>query len=162
MTGAERKQKIESYGQAPELLEEALKQFPKEMWQFKPAADRWSIHEILVHLADAEVNGYIRARRFVAEPGQSVMAYDQDVWARKLNYHDQSADDALQIFCLLRKSTYNLLRALPDAAWTHTIQHPEYGTMTFDRWLELYERHTPNHIAQMQKNFDAWKVTQKK
>lgn len=161
MTGAERKQKIESYGQAPEMLEEALKQFPKEMWQFKPAPDRWSVHEILVHLADSEANSYIRARRFVAEPGQTVMAYDQDAWAKKLDYHAQSTDEAIALFRALRKSTYNFIRALPDAAWSHTVQHPESGTMTFDRWLDIYDRHTPGHIAQMQKNLEAWKAQKK-
>jgi len=162
MTGAERKQKIETYGQAPEMLEEALKQFPKEMWQFKPAPDRWSIHEIIIHLADSEVSSYVRARRFIAEPGQSVMAYDQSAWASKLDYHSQSTDEAIALFRLLRKSTYKLIRSLPDAAWSHTVQHPEHGTMTFDRWLDIYDRHIPGHISQMQKNLEAWKASQKK
>ena len=160
MTAEERREKIETYGRAPELLDEALKQFPPAMWQFKPAPDRWSIHEIIVHLADSEANSYVRARRLIAEPGQPVMAYDQDVWAQKLNYHAQSTKEVLELFRWLRKTTYQLIRALPESAWSNSAVHPEYGTYTFERWLDIYERHTAGHIAQMRKNYEAWKAEQ--
>lgn len=60
MAPSERHSKIIAYGQAYELLSAALKQFPREMWQYKPGPERWSIHEIMVHLADSEANSYIR------------------------------------------------------------------------------------------------------
>jgi hypothetical protein len=160
MTSAERKEKIESYGRAPEMLEAALKEFPRAMWQFKPAPDRWSIHEIIIHLADSEANSYVRARRLIAEPGKDVMAYDQDIWTAKLNYHAQSTEDAVELFRWLRKTTYDLIRALPDSVWTHTAAHPEYGSYGFERWLDIYERHTAGHIAQMRQNYEAWKAQQ--
>lgn len=156
-----RNAKIEAYGDGPRLLAEAVKKFPREMWQFKPAPNRWSIHEILVHLADSETNAYARARRFIAEPGNSVMGYDQDVWAQKLDYHSQSTDDALALIALVRKMTYALIRNLPEAAWSAKCLHPEHANYTFDRWLEIYANHIPGHIAQMQKNYDAW-LAQKK
>ena len=68
MTNEERAQKINSYGKAYETLVEALKQFPKEMWQFKPS-DGWSIHEIVgldlqadggTHVANTSEVGRIR------------------------------------------------------------------------------------------------------
>jgi len=39
------------------------------MWQYRPAPDRWTIHEIVVHIADSEANSYIRCRRCLAEKG---------------------------------------------------------------------------------------------
>ncbi len=45
----ERQSKIKAYGAAYQTLVEGLKRFPKEMWQFRPAPDRWTIHEIIVH-----------------------------------------------------------------------------------------------------------------
>jgi uncharacterized damage-inducible protein DinB len=56
MNSKERHSKIAAYGAAHDLLMGALKQFPKEMWQYKPGPERWSIHEIIVHLADSEAN----------------------------------------------------------------------------------------------------------
>lgn len=160
-TASDRKSKVKLYGDGPRLLAEAVKKFPREMWQFKPSPNRWSIHEILVHLADSESNAYLRARLFVAQPGNPVMAYDQDVWAQKLNYHAHSTEDAIALITLVRKMTYALIRDLPEAAWSAKCTHPEHANYTFDRWLEIYAGHIPGHIAQMQKNYDAW-LAQKK
>lgn len=158
MTHEERQKKIESYGKAHEQLVAALKEFPREMWQWKPAPNRWSIHEIVVHLADSEANSFVRCRFFIAQPGQPVMPYDQDAWAQKLNYHAQSTEDALELFKWLRLTSYRLIKDLPESAWGSKLQHPEHGDYTFDRWLDIYERHTAGHIAQMGKNFEAWKA----
>ena len=157
MTHTERLAKIESYGRAHELLVEALKRFPREMWKFKPAPDRWSVHEIVVHIADSEANSFVRCRRCIAESGKSVMAYDEMQWAQTLRYADQSTEDALEVFKWLRRATYKLIRSLPESVWSNTIEHPENGTMTLDRWLGIYERHIPEHVAQMQENYRDWK-----
>ena len=74
MNHAERLQTIESYSQAYDKLIGALSHFPREMWQYRPALDRWTIHEIIVHIADSEANSYVRCRRLIAEPGSTVMA----------------------------------------------------------------------------------------
>ncbi len=160
MTAEERRKRIKEYGQGPALLARALRRFPRKMWKFKPAPNRWSIHEILVHLADSETNAYLRARRFLAEPGQNVLAYDQDVWAQKLDYHRQDTRDALALVRLVRKLTYALLRRAPDAAWEARCTHPEHPDYSFERWLEIYSGHIPGHIRQMEKNFAAWKARQ--
>lgn len=151
---------LEAYGKAHAQILDALKQYPKEMWQFKPSPSSWSIHEIIVHLADAEANGFIRCRRLIAESGKAVFGYDQDAWAYHLHYHDQNTDDSLELFKLFRQITYYLLKSLPDAVWSNTIEHSERGTMNLDNWLELYFNHVPLHLRQMQDNYEAWKHTQ--
>jgi|SRR5579859_699618 len=156
MTGEERQAKIESYGQAHHELVTALGQFPAAMWQFKPDADRWSIHETVVHIADSEANSYIRCRRLIAEPGQAVLAYDENRWATALDYHAQSTDGALELFKWLRRQSYLLIRNQPAAVWAQTVLHPENGTMTLDDWLDVYERHVREHVAQMQAVYATW------
>lgn len=156
MTATERQQKIESYGSAHAKLVEALQQFPQEMWQFRTAPEDWTIHEIIVHIADSEVNSYIRCRRFVAEPEKSLMAYNEERWAKALDYHSQSTDDALALFKWLRGNTYSLIKSLPESTWTNSVHHPENGAMTLDDWLDVYDRHVPEHIQQMQRVYQAW------
>jgi uncharacterized damage-inducible protein DinB len=160
MTPDERKQKIISYGAANQQLVEALTKYPKKMWKYKPGPERWSIHEIILHLADSETNSYIRCRRCVAESGKSVMAYDEEQWAISLHYHDQSAEDALELFKLLRQMSCNLIETLPASAWSNTINHPEGGIMTLDDWLNIYVNHIAGHIQQMQATHDAWVAEQ--
>ena len=157
MTPAERKQKIESYGKAYDTLTEALTRFPKEMWAFKPK-DGWSIHEILVHIADSEANSFVRCRQLIAEPGSAVLGYDEGQWANALHYTEQNADEAMELFKWLRRASYNLIKSEPDSVAANTVDHSENGIMTFDDWLNVYERHIPEHVEQMQKVYSEWKA----
>lgn len=157
MNRMERDEKIEQYGRGFDLLLETLNAIPREAWKFKPAPDAWSIHEAIVHLADSEGNSALRARLLAAEPGRTLMAYDQDRWAVALNYHDQDVDDALQVTKYVRLTTYKWLKTLPDAVFTHTVNHPEYKEpYSFEKWLDIYAGHIPAHIEQIKANYQAW------
>jgi hypothetical protein len=156
VTPEERKQTLEKYGKGYELLAEGIKKFPREMWTFRPK-EGWSIHEIIVHITDSEANSYARGRRFIAEPGSTVMGYDENGWAVALKYLDQNPDEALELFRLLRASTYDLVKTLPDEVWTHTVTHTESGPMGMERWLQIYADHITNHLNQMQGVYDEWK-----
>ena len=160
MTNRERARKIESYGNAYSILTNALKQFPEEMWQFRDSHGCWSIHEHIVHITDSEANSYIRCRRFVAEPGKTLAGYDENRWAESLKYHDQDTEDALELFRVLRQSSYALIKTLPEQAWSNTAIHSEDGDMSLDDWLDVYETHIPEHIQYMRENYDSW-VSQK-
>ncbi len=124
MNSGMRRQQLESFGRAPALLSVALRQFPKKMWLYKPSADRWSIHEIILHLADSEASAYVRCRRFIAEPGSPVLKFDGARWAGTLGYFHQSTREALEIIRRLRRMTYQLLVSLPEPVWEHTVEHP--------------------------------------
>jgi hypothetical protein len=156
MNVEERARKIESYGRAYEQLVEAVDWFPREMWGFRPSPDQWTIHEIIIHITDSEANSYARCRRLIAEPGESVMAYDEMQWARALDYPAQSTEDAVELFKWLRRTSYNLIKNQPEAVWANTIYHPESGTMTMDDWLDVYERHVREHVAQMYGVYHQW------
>ncbi len=158
MNHEQRQRKIESYGAAYTQLAEGLNRFPREMWQFRSADDPWSIHDIVIHITDSEANSYARCRRCIAEPGLNVMAYDENVWATALGYPEQDTAVALELFKWLRRSSYELIRNLPDAVWERTIEHPENGTMTLDDWLDTYERHIPDHLQQMERIYEAWQA----
>ena len=158
MDKVERDEKIELYGRGYELLTEALKDIPREMWKFKPAPAEWSVHEVLIHLADSETNAALRARMLMVEPGRTLMAYDQDKWAVELEYHDQSIEDALETVRLVRKTTYELLKKQADEVFEHTAKHPEYDEpYTFEKWLRIYAGHIPGHIEQIRNNYKVWR-----
>jgi len=56
----------------------------------------------------------------------------------------------------LRLTSYQLIKDLPEAVWSNTVRHIENAVMTMDDWLDIYERHIPDHIAQMQAICDDW------
>ena len=80
MTRDEKRQKLESFGRGPALLSAALRKFPKKMWIYRPSPDRWSIHEIIQHLADREAIGYVQYRGFIAEPGSRALEFNASRW----------------------------------------------------------------------------------
>lgn len=158
MNEAERSRKVEEYGRGPDLLMEALAGIPREAWSFQPGRDDWSVHEILVHMGDSESMGALRLRKLVVEPGSTLMPYEEAKWAKVLDYLKQDADDSVQIIKYARHSTYRLLKTLPAEVYGNSIRHPEQSEpYTVDRWLEIYSRHIPDHIEQMNRAYEAWK-----
>jgi uncharacterized damage-inducible protein DinB len=158
MDKKDRDQLIEKYRTAFDEFTDALKLIPKEARLFKPAPKEWSVHQVIVHLADSETNSYLRARRLVAEPGQPIMGYDQDVWADKLDYHNTDTEEALEVTRLVRKLTYDLLIRLPETVWNNTAVHPEYSEpYSFEKWLRIYADHPREHAGQITENYRLWK-----
>lgn len=154
----DRLRKIALYGQGCDLLDDALSETPLEMWQFKPSKKAWSVHEVLVHLADSETNSFLRVRKALAEPGEPIMGYDQDKWAVTLDYHARSTDDARALLRMVRSMTYQLIAGLPESAWSNTYFHPEPGRQVrLDEWLAVYAAHIPGHIDQIRGNVTAWR-----
>ena len=88
---------LESFGRGPALLCSALSPLPKKMWVYQPSSGRWSIHEIILHLADREVNSYFSFRRLIAEPHHELADFDAAQWAGSLGYFHQSTREALEI-----------------------------------------------------------------
>jgi len=152
----ERLQMLESFGRAPALLSIVLRQLPKKMWLYKPAPERWSIHEIIVHLADSEASSYVRCRHLIAEPAKTVAEFDPALWAGTLGYFHQSTREALEIIRRLRKMTYHLLVTLPEPVWLHQLDHPTEGAISLEKWIERQERHIPHHIEQVKHNYEVW------
>ena len=151
-----RKQMIELYGKGFEQLTDALQKSPKEMWRYKPSPDSWSIHEILIHIADSEANAFVKCRKLIAQPGKPVNNYDQDIWSEALHYSEQSIEDALELFKWLRRNTYTLLQKIPDDIWHNASGNTENGIVTLNDWLEIYANHIPDHIKQMKRNYASW------
>lgn len=154
-----RQQIVELFGQGPTLLSDTLRRCPKKMWLYRPAPPQWSIHEIILHLADSEAYGYICCRQFIAEPGSGIAEYDASAWAASLGYFHQSTREALSMVARLRHMTHQILRFVPGSVWAHTMLVPKKGTITLDRWLELQAHHIPHHIEQIERNWDDWAKT---
>ena len=163
MNREEINEKIEQYGHGFSLLSAVLAEVPREAWLYRPAPNEWSVHEIIVHMADSESMSALRARKLIVEPGSMLMGYDEADWADALNYKKQSVEDALEIIRLARQSTYELLKRQPDEVFTHSVVHPEYpdAPYTFEQWLNIYARHIPDHIDQLKRSYQAWADSQK-
>ena len=117
----------------------------------KPAPGKWSVAEIIAHLADVEmVIGY-RLRKILEAKGTAIEAYDQDVWAGFSNYEAIPLDESLQKQAVLRASNLRLLRSLKPEQWQSYGMHAERGRETLQRVAEMTAGHDLNHLAQIEK-----------
>lgn len=140
---------VDRYEKGVEVFAQALRGVPAEILDKSPAPGKWSIRQIAVHLADSETVGVARFRTIAAQPGSILKAYDQEAWAQKLAYTQQSPEQALELFSLLRKTTAAMLRALPESAWKNTGRHEESGEVVLDKFVEHYCDHVDNHSRQI-------------
>lgn len=114
-----------------------------------PALGKWSVRDILSHLADAEIPFAFRLRQTVAEAHHVMQPWDQELWA--LHYGTVSAHDALSMFTALRLSDVQFVRAVGHSAMEKVVTHPERGQMTFRTIVETMGGHDINHIRQIEK-----------
>ena len=156
-----RTQRLQEYKDGYSRLQTALANLPPAMWHYKPAEAEWSVHEILLHLADSEVHAYLRCRTILAEPGAILMSYDEHQWSVALNYANQDAHEALTLIALMRRLTGSLLDKMPVALWSQSGIHSKSGPMTLDDWLETYTEHMAVHIAQLATRYRLWQAAQK-
>jgi hypothetical protein len=147
---------LRSFGYGPHLLKAALRELPKKMWCYRSRQDRWSIHDLIVHLAESEANLYLCSRQFIAEPGSAMIEFDSRRGDRSLVDFHQSARESLRIISYLRKATYLLLCTLPDHVWDNVATSPQGGSITLHRWMVVQRGHIPNRINQMQNIYSDW------
>lgn len=152
---------LASYFDGYDDLQDALRDMPIEMWDFKPGPDKWSVREIIIHLLDSEVNSYVRFRKIIAENGSAVTPYNQDMWAKNLNYSVQSIDTSLELFKYLRLINFTLFKDVPEAAWNNYMMHPERGKISLYELLQETTEHVGVHIKQMKRNYENWQKFKK-
>ena len=113
-----------------------------------PAPGKWSIREILCHLADCEGVFAFRIRQTLAEPDHVIQPFDQDHWAR--TYAAYTAQAALDTFTAVRHWNLALIQSLPSEAFSRAVTHPERGTMTLQTVVETMGGHDLNHLKQIE------------
>jgi DinB superfamily len=149
-------QLIQSYAAGPDRLETAVRDISEDEMRFTPGPEHWSIHENVVHLADAEIVHAARIRYVIAEPNATLTAFDQTRWARALDYHLQSRPGALALFRAIIDSTAEVLRRAPGEAWEHVGLHTEAGRLTLEQLVEEYADHVPYHLRTIAKRRDQF------
>jgi hypothetical protein len=110
---------------------------------------KWSINEVVGHLADAElVNGY-RIRLVLAQPGSTLHGYDQDLWARELGYRDTPLAASMAQLAGLRESNLRLLRRTPPEHLERFGLHTERGSESVRHIVRLTAGHDLVHRRQI-------------
>jgi hypothetical protein len=110
----------------------------------------WSPRQIAGHLLDSEITFSSRLRTAISQPGAGVAPFAQDALARSIPYATVDLDFILRAFVALRVANVEILRALPPDGWCLTIEHPALGTQTLEEVVNVFTRHVPDHLADIE------------
>src|SRR5437763_10516836 len=136
---------LERFRRGPELLATVLTGAAGEEVDFATEPGKWTIRQIMAHLADAELVGAHRLRLVIAEDNPTLTAFDQDAWTRNLDYARRKPTQSLETFRRLRAENYELLKDLPESAFDRAGMHTESGRRTLRSLLEGYADHAESH-----------------
>jgi uncharacterized damage-inducible protein DinB len=107
----------------------------------------WTPRQVVHHLADAHVNGFVRFKLALTEDLPPIKTYEETLWAETTDGRDASVEISLRLLAALHQRWMLLLDSLSDAQLGRAFRHPQRGLMTIDNAIQLYAWHGIHHTA---------------
>jgi hypothetical protein len=142
----------------PELvpwLEARLRDVPEARLRRPEAAGKWSVVEVLQHLADTEMVYGVRGRLVLSEPEPPIQGFDQDRWAALFRYGDADPARAMAQLAALRGANLAVWRSLGPAELAREGLHTERGPESLELMLRLMAAHDLVHRRQIERILSA-------
>ena len=140
---------IEVIESTPAHLAQLTSRLTPAQLDHSPAPGKWSVREIVAHLADCELVFGYRLRQTLADHHPTIQPFDQARWAERYANHDFAS--ALRLFDAARAWNLILIPATTPADRLRPTTHPERGTMTFWTLVETMAGHDINHLQQLER-----------
>ena len=142
---------LELQEQTAAILAGLLASASDQQLRTRPSPGKWSIAEILAHLADDEISSAWRYRQMVEHNGIELAGFDQELWARMGDYGSRTQQESLELFRLLRKANLQFLRKLTPEQWECFGIHAERGRITVRSLAAHMAGHDANHVEQIRR-----------
>lgn len=141
---------IEVMASTPDRIRKLIRGLSEKQLSQKPAPGKWSIKEIIAHLADGEVILGSRYRFIAAHDRPPLPGYDQDAFAEKLGPLNAKGIDLLDDFSMARAVNLGLLERLPEGALDRIGLHAERGEESIRTLVTMYAGHDRIHAGQIE------------
>jgi hypothetical protein len=141
---------VTSMAEAPDRLRRLVRGLTEKQLGRRPAPGKWSIREIVAHLADNEVVLGSRYRFIAAMDRPPLPGFDQDAFVSNLGVQNAATSDLLDDFAMARAVNIGLLERVGDAAWERVGVHAERGEESLGYLVTMYAGHDRVHIAQIE------------
>ena len=135
---------------SPKTIAGLVKGAAKKKMAVRPQPDKWSVTEILAHLADVELVQGFRMRLILGAEGIAIQGFDQDAWADYSDYAQHDPELSLEAYLVTRERNVRLLRSLSPEMLQRYGMHSERGRETVLRVAEMMAGHDINHMRQIE------------
>jgi DinB superfamily len=132
-------------------LKKAIQGLTPSQLKWRPEPAKWSIAEVIAHLADTEIVASWRLRSVVAENGITIQPFDQDAWAAVFEYRERDTKRSLETFGTLRENNLAMLKEIPKERWDNYGMHLERGKESIAHLARMFAGHDTNHILQVER-----------
>jgi len=142
---------IEVLAETPDKLRQAVAGLIPQQEGTPEKPGKWSVRQVVQHLADSELVGGFRFRMVIAHDALELPAYDQDLWAERLGYQESNLATALDEFTMLRHANLRLFRRATPEDMQRVMRHSERGDESLSHLIRLYAGHDLVHLAQLRR-----------
>lgn len=147
LTAAERQDRIDEIRRLPGALREAVHDLTDDQLDTRYRPEGWTLRQVVHHVPDSHLNGYVRFKKGVTEDEPPITTYQEAEWAELEDARTAPVEPSLSLLERLHFRWVRFLESLPAEAWSRSVLHPESGSVTLDRLLQLYAWHGRHHVA---------------
>ncbi|WP_026906851.1 DinB family protein [Paucisalibacillus globulus] len=152
---------IEEYSRGFTMLRESISKLSEEEIRYNPGKDKWSIHQIIIHITDSELAATHRMKKVLSESEPLLPAPDQDAWASSLVYEQLDREQYLQLFKMLRSSMLPILHNLTTEQLERVAVYSDGARLTFKDLLDYRVEHIRGHLDQIERNKKVYREKNK-
>ncbi len=120
-----------------------------ELYDTSLEGDRFTLKEVVAHLADLEQTWLDRITTAIEFPGKAVEPFNEEARAVEHKYSEKDIHHELEVFDNRRRDTVDYLLRLADDDWANTITHPDKGEMTVLEIVQYITGHDLYHVHQV-------------
>jgi uncharacterized damage-inducible protein DinB len=145
---------ISQLEEMPRQLRAAAANLSQDQLNTPYRAEGWTVRQVVHHLADAQMNWYIRMRLALTEKEPTIKPYDEALWAELCDARTAPIEHSLILLDGLYQRWIELFRSLSEEQWKCSLYHPERGIIMLDFVLPLsvwHGRHHTAHILELRK-----------
>lgn len=148
-TDAERAALIDALGAAPGKLRDAVRGLDNARLDTPYRPGGWTVRQVIHHLPDSHLNGYMRFKLALTESEPTIKPYDEAKWAELPDSRSHLVEQSLAMFDALHARWVLLLNQMAPGDFARTFIHPERGDepQRLDWELAVHAWHGRHHVA---------------
>lgn len=147
LTEAQVKEAIDGVRHAPRWLRASIEGLTPAQIDAPYRPEGWTIRQLVHHVADSHLNGYIRFKFALTETEPLVKPYDEKLWAELDDAKHLDPEISLQLLDSLHLRWATMLDSLKPEDFNRSMNHPEWGRRKLEMFLQLYDWHGRHHTA---------------